>query len=277
MQHHRFSSFGSPFRFSGAVIPLIALNVAVFLLQEVSALNNPLFARDLSRMFGLVPAAFFGGAVWQVVTYMFLHGGFWHILFNMFVLWMFGTALENAWGSREFLKYYFITGIGGGLCYALFNIGSPVPTIGASGAIYGLLAAYAILYPNNIIYLWMVIPVRAKWFAVILGVIELYFSLVGGGGIAHLAHLGGMVMGVLYLWRERMFPALFASNTSTERRVRREMIARWKEVEELDQLRREVDELLDKINHHGLDSLTPAERKRLDKASKILREKESRP
>lgn len=277
MQRHRFSAFGPSFRFSGAVIPLVVINAIIFLLQEFFALTNPAFPYYLSRLFGLVPMAFFGGAVWQIVTYMFLHGGFWHILFNMFVLWMFGSALENAWGSREFLKYYFITGIGGGLCYALFNVGSGIPAIGASGAIYGLLAAYAMLYPNNIIYLWMVIPVKAKWFAIILGTIELYFSLRGGGGIAHLAHLGGMAVGVLYLWRERLFPALFASTTSSERRARREMIARWKEVEELDSLRREVDELLDKINRHGLDSLTPAERKRLDKASKILREKEHRP
>ena len=101
----------------------------------------------LQDSFSLGAVVFFAGKLWMVVTYMFLHGGFWHIFFNMLVLWMFGTVLEREWGSREFLKYYLLTGIGGGLSYALFNIHSDVPTVGASGAIYGLLAAYAVLSP----------------------------------------------------------------------------------------------------------------------------------
>ncbi|MFZ5432996.1 MAG: rhomboid family intramembrane serine protease [Calditrichota bacterium] len=272
MQQLRYTQFSFGMRWTNVVKILILANVTIFAAQELLHIG-PI----LSWTFGLVPAEFFGGKLWQIFTYMFLHGGLGHIFFNMLVLWMFGSAIESVWGSREFLKFYLICGLGGGLSYALFNIGSTIPTIGASGAIYGLLAAYAVMYPDNVIYLWMVIPIRAKWFALIMGVLEFYFSLRGGGGIAHLAHLGGMIIGYLYLKRERMFPALFGSGTYSERRERREQIRRWKEAQELDQVRREVDDLLDKINREGMDSLSRAEQKRLEKASQILREKENRP
>ncbi|MBU0691922.1 rhomboid family intramembrane serine protease, partial [bacterium] len=100
---------------------LILANVTIFVAQSLFGLDY-----WLVRNFALIPVAFFSGSVWQLVTYMFLHGGFTHILFNMIALWMFGSALERVWGSGEFLKYYLITGIGGGLCYALFNMGSPI-------------------------------------------------------------------------------------------------------------------------------------------------------
>ena len=158
---------------------LILTNVTIFAVQEIFRLQ-PL----LSYTFGLVPRDFFGGKLWQLVTYMFLHGGLGHIFFNMLALWMFGSILERTWGSREFLKYYLITGLGGGLCYALFNMGSPVPTVGASGAIYGLLTAYAVLFPENIIYVWFIIPLRAKWFALIFGAMEFCHQLLTSGQAA---------------------------------------------------------------------------------------------
>lgn len=238
---------------------LILANVTIFVVQEIFGLPYL-----LTFTFGLIPAQFFAGKVWQLFTYMFLHGGLGHIFFNMLALWMFGSVLEREWGPREFLKYYLLTGLGGGLCYALFNMGSPVPTVGASGAIYGLLAAYAVLYPNATIFVWFVIPMRAKWFALIFGGIELYLGVRGGGGIAHLAHLGGMVIGYLYLKRERLFGGL--SRGWRDRAWQREERAR----------RREVDQLLDKINRVGLDGLTPREQKRLQEASQILREHERR-
>jgi membrane associated rhomboid family serine protease len=244
---------------------LILSNVTIFAVQEIFKLQGL-----LSYNFGLIPAAFFAGKIWMIVTYMFLHANFWHIFFNMLALWMFGSILEQEWGSKEFLKYYLLTGLGGGLSYALFNMHSTVPTVGASGAIYGLLAAYAVLFPENIIYVYFIIPLKAKWFALIFGAIEFLSSFSRESGVAHLAHLGGMAIGYLYLKRRSFLPrrGMGAWKESRDEAVRR------REEAELDKVRREVDELLDKINRVGMDGLTPAERKRLQKASKILRDKE---
>ena len=141
--------------------------------------------------------------LWQLVTYLFLHGGFFHILFNMFALWMFGADLERLWGGPEFLKFYFLCGIGAGVFdVALTTLfGSPFSlTIGASGAIYGLLLAFGLIYPNRPIFIWFVIPIPAKWFVVIIGAIEFFSEFSGpGSNIAHLAHLGGMLVAYLYL------------------------------------------------------------------------------
>jgi membrane associated rhomboid family serine protease len=246
---------------------LILSNVTIFAVQQIfqSQLQGM-----LSYQFGLVPAAFFSGKLWQIFTYMFLHANFWHIFFNMLALWMFGSILEREWGSKEFLKYYLLTGLGGGLSYALFNMHSTVPTVGASGAIYGLLAAYAVLFPENIIYVYFVIPLKAKWFAVIFGAIEFLSSFSRESGVAHLAHLGGMAIGYLYLKRHQFLPRRGMAAWKESR----DELQRRKEEENLDKVRREVDELLDKINRVGMDGLTPAERRRLQKASKILRDKE---
>ncbi|MBI5058675.1 rhomboid family intramembrane serine protease [candidate division KSB1 bacterium] len=245
---------------------LIITNVAVFALQEILQIQD-----TLALNFGLVPRLFFAGKIWQVFTYMFLHGGIGHIFFNMLALWMFGSMLEREWGSREFAKYYLLTGLGGGLCYALFNIGSPIPTVGASGAIYGLLAAYAIIFPDNIIYVWFVIPLKAKWFALIFGAVEFFSSFNTGSGVAHLAHLGGMVIGYLYLKRAKFMPSVFKSRHEREHDTIRK---RWQEEHRLDEIRREVDDLLEKVSRVGFDGLTRSEQKRLERASAILREKE---
>ncbi len=138
--------------------------------------------------------------LWQPVTYIFLHGGLMHLIMNLFALWMFGSELEYQWGTSFFLKYFFITGIGAGLCTALFNPSSRIPTIGASGAIYGILLAFAITYPNRIIYLNFLFPIKAKYFALIFGLIEFYSTVSQRvDGVAHIAHLGGMVIGYIYL------------------------------------------------------------------------------
>jgi len=248
---------------------LILTNVTVFAAQELLGLY-PFFIEN----FALIPALFFGGHVWTLFTYMFLHGGFSHILFNMLALWMFGTMLERVWGSREFLKYYLITGLGGGLCYALFNMGSFIPTVGASGAIYGLLLAYAVMFPNNIIYIWFVIPVRAKYFAIIFGIIEFLASFNPGSGVAHLAHLGGMVMGYVYLkWGKASAITNAPGARMREWKKKLEDSAREREAQEIEDVRREVDDLLDKINKVGMDGLTKQEQQRLEKASKFLRDR----
>jgi membrane associated rhomboid family serine protease len=151
--------------------------------------------------FGLVPAAITQKYyLWQLVTYIFLHGGFFHILFNMFALYMFGSELERLWGTREFTKFFFICGIGAAITSVLASPYSPVPIVGASGAIFGLLLAYGVLFPNRIIYLYMVIPIQAKWFVVIMGAITFLSSMSAtGGGVAYVAHLGGMLFGFIYL------------------------------------------------------------------------------
>jgi membrane associated rhomboid family serine protease len=141
---------------------------------------------------------------WELVTYLFLHGGWFHIIFNMFALWMFGSDLESLWGRKRFLFYYFLTGIGAGIFdVALNTIFPPVvptATIGCSGAVYGLLLAYGMIFPDRPIYLYMIIPIKAKWFVVIMGTIEFVSSLSGpGSGVSHVAHLGGMLFGFLYL------------------------------------------------------------------------------
>lgn len=165
----------------------------------------------------------------QLVTHMFMHGGFAHILFNMYALFIFGSVLERVWGSQKFLFYYFVTGIGAALIHlgvmalqlrgyeAAFNAGDMLartgiqdilltPTVGASGAIYGLLLAYGMLFPNNIMQLiFPPVALKAKWFVLIYGTIELMLGLSGrGGDIAHFAHLGGMIFGfflILY-WKK---------------------------------------------------------------------------
>ena len=191
-------SFG-PGGISPAVKLLIITNVVVF------ALN--LIVGDMMTMrLGLLPQAVFEQlAVWQPVTYMFLHSttSFGHILFNMLALWMIGTDLERTWGTRFFVKYYFITGIGAAATSLLLALFSQTfylnIVVGASGAIYGLLLAFALYFPHRQLILF-IFPVPARIAVTILGAIAFLSSFGGpGGGVAHSAHLGGLVVGYLYL------------------------------------------------------------------------------
>jgi rhomboid family protein len=142
--------------------------------------------------------------LWQLFTYLFMHGGFFHIFFNMFILWMFGADLEKLWGGEQFLFFYFLTGVGAGvfdvIVNTLFPPTIPTLTIGCSGALYGIMLAYALYWPNRPIFLWFVIPIKTKWFVLGLGVIEFLSEISGSGrGISHLAHLGGLLIAFLYL------------------------------------------------------------------------------
>jgi membrane associated rhomboid family serine protease len=138
--------------------------------------------------------------LFQLVTYLFLHAGWFHVIFNLFALWMFGADLENLWGGRKFLFYYFLTGVGAGVLDVLLQPSSRTATVGCSGAIYGLLLAYGMLFPDRTIFLYFIIPIKAKWFVVIMGAIEFVSSLSNpGSGVSHIAHLGGMLFGYLYL------------------------------------------------------------------------------
>jgi membrane associated rhomboid family serine protease len=140
--------------------------------------------------------------VWQVFTYMFLHGGITHLLFNMLTLWMFGFQLEQDWGTRRFLKYYFLCGIAAGVCVLAVNMAVGdwyTPTIGASGAIFGLLVAYAVLYPDQTVLMGFLFPIRAKYMVMIYAGVELLLTFGPNTGLSTIAHLGGMAFGYLYL------------------------------------------------------------------------------
>jgi membrane associated rhomboid family serine protease len=195
-----------------AVKLLIWANVACFVGAWLLQVG---FGISVLGLMGLRPESVLRGFwVWQPVTYMFLHAGLFHILFNMLALWMFGVELERRWGRTFFLKYYFVTGVGAAVATLLLSL---VPigfgdllwntvTVGASGAVYGLLLAYALYFPDRPIYIMALFPVPARYFVLIMGGIAL-MSSVGGdqGGVANTAHLGGLLFGYLYLrvWRTR--------------------------------------------------------------------------
>ena len=190
-----------------AVRMLLWANVGVFLLTTLV----PSAFYWATSLFGLTPQLVLTRLwVWQPFTYMFLHGGIGHILLNMLVLWMFGTQLERIWGSRFFLRYYFITGVGAGvatIAAGLLPAAFAEPTyagvtIGASGAIYGLLVAFALYYPNAPVLMFFLFPVPARYFVMIIGAIA-FLSVPRSGGVAHIAHLGGLVVGYLYLRHRR--------------------------------------------------------------------------
>ncbi len=143
------------------------------------------------------------GRVWQLVTYMFLHANVTHILFNMLVLWMFGADLEGAWGTRRFLRFYFFCGVGAGICVVLANyllpLGNPfLPTLGSSGAIYGILMAYAMLYPTRTMLFAFLFPIQVKYFVMIIGAIAFLGSFQVNTGVSEFAHLGGLLFGYVY-------------------------------------------------------------------------------
>jgi rhomboid family protein len=208
-------SFG-PGPISTALKALIGLNVLMFVVQVALPITTELF--------GLHPAWIVHARstiapehslwVWQLATYMFLHGGIFHIVFNMLALWMFGAELERMWGTRYFLKFYLATGIGAGVLTVLFSL---LPfgfarqlqyanVIGASGAIYGLLLAYAIYFPDRPIYMYFVFPIPAKIFVAIMGGIAFLSSLSEAGGVANATHLGGLLVGYVFLKSARMDP-----------------------------------------------------------------------
>jgi membrane associated rhomboid family serine protease len=182
----------------GSITPavkfLLIINTAVFILQTF-------LEYGIVMLLGLVPQLVWQELyVWQLFTYQFLHGGLFHLLFNMLALWMFGCQLEQRWGSGFFLKYYFISVVGGAILNTLLIPHQIAPSIGASAGVYGILLAYALIYPDQIVYFYFLFPIKMKHFVWIIGAIALYSSIASGqSGIAHLAHLGGMVFGYLYL------------------------------------------------------------------------------
>ena len=193
---------------------LIGISVGCWLILQVIVEGYVLGSRDITWTMGLVPhnllSKFY---VWELFTYMFLHSqNVFHIVFNMLLLWWLGSELEQRWGSRFFLLYYLVSGVGAGIIYGAVVlihgvIAGPsavwtTPVVGASGAIFGLMLAYGIIFGERIVYFMMVFPMRAKWFVTILGAVEVVTLLnngIGGGDVANLAHLGGLASGFLFL------------------------------------------------------------------------------
>lgn len=192
-------SYGARMGLGPAVFMLLLINVGVFLLQFlVLGFTN----RDPIGLWGsFIPYfALEKFQLWRFFTYMFLHGDFMHIAFNMLGLWLFGSRMEAHWGTRTFTWYYLASGIGGALLYGIFSLAgveSMVPMVGASGAVYGILLAFGLAFPNAIIFVFF-IPMPARIAVIVFGVISLLG--IGGANVAHLAHLGGMLTGLVFLW-----------------------------------------------------------------------------
>jgi membrane associated rhomboid family serine protease len=178
-------------------VSLIAANAIVFALQMIFPL--------VEQVFALTPTLAFGnGWLWQLFTYMFLHGGIMHITFNMFVLFMFGTVIEHSLGEKKYLILYFISGIGSALFYVLLTGIVDIEMLGASGAIFGILTAYGFMFPKNIVFVFPGIPLPAIFAVIGFAVLELFSGIFGlEPGIANFGHLGGIITGVIlmYYWK----------------------------------------------------------------------------
>jgi len=271
---YRTDGFGfGGFSLTPVVKRLLFANVAVFLLTLAPT------GGFITEWFAFRPDHL--TRVWGVFTYMFVHAGFGHLFFNMLALFFFGPPLESRWGGREFFRYYLICGLGGVLLSFLL---APTGIVGASAAVYGLMLAFAMAWPDAPIYVYAIFPVKAKWLMAAMFVITLVYAFGGGGGgIAHMAHLGGLVTGLAYLkadWRPRS--QLAELRKRSQRAARRLAIVprdeeaqaagalrstAWQTADE-GQLLDAVDRVLDKISAEGMSSLTADERRLLDEVSR---------
>ena len=253
-----------PALFTDAIKILVSVNFGIFLLQTVARTEGLFFP-----LFGLVPKMVWSEfMIWQPFTYLFFHGGIWHVLINMFVLWMFGSELERIWGKGHFLKFYFVTGVGAGLVTMIFGLNSMTPIVGASGAVYGVLLAYGLTYPNRTVYLYGIIPIKSLWFVIGIGVIAFMSSFDNVSQISHLTHLSGMMIGYLMLKHPVRFNDLWF--TIRKRTLEYKIKHEEKKVTQHQEIERGIDRILDKINREGFDSLTEEEHDRLYKGSQSL-------
>jgi membrane associated rhomboid family serine protease len=253
-----------PALFTDAIKILVSVNFGIFLLQTIARTEGMFFP-----LFGLVPKLVWSEfMLWQPFTYLFFHGSIWHVLINMFVLWMFGSELERLWGKKHFLKFYFVTGVGAGLVTMIIGLNSMTPIVGASGAVYGVLLAYGLTYPNRTVYLYGIIPIKSLWFVIGIGVIAFMSSFDNVSQISHLTHLSGMVIGYLMLKRPVRFNDLWF--TIRKRTLEYKIKHEEKKVSQHQEIEREIDSILDKINREGFDSLTNEEHDRLYKGSQSL-------
>ncbi len=218
------NSYRPPTRFS--VFPPVIKNLLIlnglFYLAKIVAIGTdgvvlatwlnamalyPLGAHDVGYTIFGTRAAIPGFWPWQLITYSFLHGDLGHLFFNMFALWMFGVQIENVWGSNRFAVYYFVCVVGAALIQLGVMWGQPIPTLGASGGVFGILLAFGMMFPNQPIYLYFLFPIKAKWLVIGYGVLELWAAVTGTqAGVANFAHLGGMLFGLLLIlyWRGKL-------------------------------------------------------------------------
>lgn len=314
MRYNRPSMFGGFAFFPPVIKYLLITNIAVFLLQNFIFASLSAGGENLAYLFfkyfalqpissdSLHSSPIIGPFMpWQLFTYMFMHGGFWHLFLNMFALWMFGMELENIWGSKKFLMYYMLCGVGAGLANLFLSpLFSAVqaPTVGASGSIYGILVAFGMMFPNRPIFIYFLFPIKAKYFVVIYMLIEL-FSVGSNSGIAHIAHLGGGLVGFFYIWItnntniSNMFrfpdkPRPKQQKTSSSNVYKSKYYEKYNTGSESDDvsdvdyyeeknqtdeekaLQEKIDEILDKISKDGYKSLTEEEKRILFEASKKI-------
>ena len=242
-------------RFSAAPLnELPPVTKALAVLIFAGWLAELAFGFKLNFYFGLVPFNFIGQLwLWQAFTYIFIHADFWHFLFNALMLWMLGRTLEPDMGPRKFLLYFLGCGAAAALLTAAWEPGSLRPVIGASGAVYGLLGAFAYLYPNAQVNFYFLFPMSARSMAILLGTIEFVMTLSHSGSkISSVTHLGGLAAGLLWLWGERRWrerPVYEAQDPAIKEKA-------------------EVDRLLEKISTGGQASLSRSELARLDEYAK---------
>lgn len=257
---------------------LMIFNGAIFLIQQVANLISPGL---MVSLFGLSHVGLFHKfMLWQPLTYMFLHGSWLHIFFNLFGLWMFAGELENTYGSRFFLKFYIYSGIGAGIFIAAMNFlmftrtGASPSTVGASGALYAILLAYGMTWPNRQVMLYFIIPVKIKYLVAVFGLIEFFGTLSSArglsGNVSHIGHLGGLISGFIILY--------FASRRDAKKDDRNSMIEEYrkkkriqKKQEQIDtriKAKKIIDELLEKIAREGMGALSAQEKKDLEWARK---------
>ncbi len=300
--YYKPSGFGGFSFFPPVIKNLLIINGIVFLIemlgQQISIGYGATFYDLIVKYFALIPLGY-GFYPWQLITYQFMHAGLMHIFFNMFALWMFGMEVENLWGSKKFLIFYLMCGIVAGIFQLVFPplFNEPLGyTIGASGAIFGVLIAFGMLFPNRYIFIWFLIPLKAKYFVALYVLIE-FFSLPQGGDIAHLAHLGGALAGFIYLIIEKKrgtsYGNYFTSsypdsdnkgsiidsfkNAASVFKKKNNNVedARFYEIndnqnkEEYSQ--EEIDRILDKISKSGYQNLSDKEKKILFEASKKMK------
>lgn len=269
------SSFGG--RYAGVRMGPGGLSpfVKIMMIACASVYVVQMLAPQLSYSLGLVPATFFSSFpnhIYQVLTYMFLHGGFLHLAFNMFGLWVFGTEIEYTWGSRSFAKFYLLAGISGAVLTLVFNSSQLSPTIGASAAVYGIMVAYWFMFPDRSLYIWMLAPVKVKYAIPVL-MLAGFVPLLWGGAeyVAHMAHLGGALFGVVYMkmdWRWASF-----GRRVKNLRYKRQEAKLQKRRQEAEDIMKRVDDILDKINAVGIENISKADRKFLEEASSELSRK----
>lgn len=251
-------NLGSGYNLSKGIKYLIFITIGIYFLQIL-----PSIGLQITYFGGLIPFKVFRSMqIWRLLTYIFLHGNLWHLAWNLLALWMFGSDIENLWGTKRFINFYLISGIGAGiLSFPMWNAN----IIGASGALLAVLTVFAYYYPHRRILMFFVFPVPSRIAVAIIGAISL---LMAGqqGGIAHLTHLGGIIIALLYL---RYYNKVIAWDThrravSAERTMRRRAETKIQKDRYFNEV---IDPILKKISEQGMDSLTDKEKKELKRAS----------